>query len=66
MMTCPILAIPDFSQPFVVECDASSLGIRAILMQKRRPIAFESTKLSAIEKTFSIYEQEMLALSKFR
>ena len=23
MSSCPILALPDFSQPFIVECDAS-------------------------------------------
>ena len=27
MSSCPMLALPDFSNPFVVECDASGGGI---------------------------------------
>lgn len=70
MSSCPVLAIPNFSLPFVVECDASREGIGAVLTQRGHTIAFESRKLNQSEKGYSIYDKEMLAimhaLHKFR
>jgi hypothetical protein len=70
MSTCPVLSLPDFSQPFILECDASGEGIGVVLMQNRHPIAFESRKLRGPELLYTIYDKEMLAimhaLAKFR
>ena len=70
MSTCPVLALPYFSLPFTLECDASGEGIGAVLMQKRHPLAYEIRKLRGPELLYSIYDKEMLAimhaLAKFR
>ena len=42
----PILALPDFKHPFVLEIDALSARIGATLSQNSHPIAYFSKKLS--------------------
>jgi len=62
MTQTPVLQLPDFSQPFVVETDACATGIGAVLMQGGRPIAYLSKALGPTHQHLSIYEKEFLAL----
>ncbi|XP_070022382.1 uncharacterized protein [Nicotiana sylvestris] len=57
-----VLALPDFSKEFTVETDASGGGIRAVLAQDNKPIAFFSKGLSDKNKALYVYERELLAL----
>lgn len=70
MTKVSILALPDFSLPFVVETYALGVGLGALLSQRQRPIAFFSQALSAKARLKSIYERELmgvvLAVQKWR
>lgn len=43
------LSLPDFTLSFQIECDASSKGVGAVLMQQQRPIAYYSKALHGKE-----------------
>jgi hypothetical protein len=62
MTTTPVLALPNFTVPFIVETGASDQGLGAVLMQHDKPIAFLSKTLSSNHKFLSIYEKEFWAL----
>ena len=57
-----MLALPDFSKPFVIETDASGMGVGAVLMQQGHPLAFLSKSLSPHLQGLSTYEKEYLAI----
>ena len=58
----PLLALPNFTKTFKVECNASSLGIDVVLMQERQPFAYFSEKLSGSTLEYPAYDKELYAL----
>ena len=62
MSTPPVLALPNFNEPFVLEADASGQGIGAVIMQQGKPIAFFSKSLGPKAVAASTYEKEALAI----
>lgn len=62
MSQAPVLSLPNFTTPFVVEVDASGKGVGAVLTQGGRPIAYLSQALSPKHLRLSTYEKELIAL----
>ena len=65
LITAPVLGHPDFTLPFIIDADASDLGVGCTLSQvqegKERPIAYASRKFNQTEKNWPITEQESYA-----
>jgi hypothetical protein len=58
----PVLHLPDFSQEFVVDCDASGSGFGAILHQRGGPIAYFSRQFAPRHLNLAAYERKLIGL----
>ena len=60
LTTTPVLARPDFSKQFCIQCDASSYVLGAVLTQEHKdgehPILYISALLSPAERNYSTTE----------
>lgn len=75
LSTAPVLAQPRFDREFIIQCDASRLGVGGVLFQyddsgKEHPIAYVSKKLNKSQKNYTVTELECMAaivcVNKFR
>ena len=67
LMRAPVLSFPDFKKPFYIHCDASNLGVGAILKQKddenrEKVIAYASRVLQPHERKYPVTHKECLAI----
>jgi len=59
----PTLHLPDFSQPFVVETDASAVVVGAVLSQNKHPLSFFGKKMCPRLQASSVYVRETYAIT---
>ncbi|KAL9428845.1 hypothetical protein AB3S75_030773 [Citrus x aurantiifolia] len=62
MVEAPVLQLPDFEADFILETDASNVGIGFVLMQSEHPISYFSKKLSPRLRASSTYIKELTAI----
>ncbi|CAF1524285.1 unnamed protein product, partial [Adineta steineri] len=71
LIEAPVISYPHFEQPFILQVDASDVGLSAILAQKlpdadgvqrEHVIGYASRTLSPIERRYSPTERECLAI----
>jgi transposase InsO family protein/ribosomal protein L21E len=69
LVQAPVLAYPDPNETFILDTDASNLGIGAVLSQvqkgEERPIAYASKKLSPSQRNYCVTMRELLAVVVF-
>ncbi|GJS21741.1 putative reverse transcriptase domain-containing protein, partial [Tanacetum coccineum] len=59
LCSAPILALPKGSENFIVYCDASHMGLGAVLMQNEKVIAYASRQLKIHEKNYTTHDLEL-------
>jgi hypothetical protein len=57
-----VLAYLDFTKPFEIYTDASTMQLGVVITQNNRSIAFFSRKLSEMQTKYSVTKTELLAI----
>ncbi len=68
LITAPVLAYPSSNGSYILDCDASNIGLGAVLSVKQdgddveRPVAYYSKTLTKSERRYCVTRRELLAI----
>nr|GFC32218.1 putative reverse transcriptase domain-containing protein [Tanacetum cinerariifolium] len=62
LCSAPILALPEGTENFILYCDVSLKGFRAVLMQREKVIAYASRQLKKHEEKYTTHDLELGAI----
>ena len=63
LYSAPILSLPEGIEDFLVYCDASNQGLRCVLMQRGKVIAYASRQLKTHEVNYTTHNLELGAVA---
>ncbi|WMV50978.1 hypothetical protein MTR67_044363 [Solanum verrucosum] len=58
----PVLTLSEGSNGYVIYCDSSRVGLRCVLMQRGKVIAYAFTQLKVHEKNYPTHDIELAAV----
>ena len=62
LTSTPILIVPNRGQGYIVYCDASKAGLRCVLMESGRVVAYGSCRLKNHEQNYPTHDMELVAV----
>ena len=62
LTSAPILIVPDRGQGYTMYCDALMAGLRCVLMQSGRVVAYGSRQLKNHEQNYPTHDMELAAI----
>nr|KYP36496.1 Retrovirus-related Pol polyprotein from transposon 17.6 [Cajanus cajan] len=57
-----VLVLSDLNKSFVVYCEASKMGLRGVLMQEGKVVAYASTQLKIHERNYPTHDLELVVV----
>jgi hypothetical protein len=62
LCSAPLLALPNFTKDFEIECNAPGINIIVVLKQNKRHIAYLSEMLNGAALNYPTYDKEFYVL----
>ena len=62
LTSAPVLTLPECTKGLVVYCDVFQVGLRYVLMQNKKVIAYSSRQLKVNERNYPTHDLQLAAV----